>query len=167
MGWILIALRALQIIFSFVVLGLSADVAHWYNSDTLTAPPPQINFLIFVPTFSLISSIYLLGTTHHNRTKRYAHPYAVLAMELTNMVFYFAGFVAISTFLSHLLFCRGNICMAARADAGVSAVSWVLWSASSGMSVMAAFRGRVTGVKVDKETKEANVAVHETSSDAH
>lgn len=36
-----------------------AVVAHWYNADTLTASPTQINFLIFVPLFSFISVVYL------------------------------------------------------------------------------------------------------------
>jgi hypothetical protein len=34
-------------------------VAHWYNADTLTASPSQIDFLIFVPIFSFISIAYL------------------------------------------------------------------------------------------------------------
>jgi len=34
-------------------------VAHWYNADTLTASPSQINFLIFVPLFSFLSVVYL------------------------------------------------------------------------------------------------------------
>ena len=34
-------------------------VAHWYDADTLTASPSQINFLIFVPLFSFISLAYL------------------------------------------------------------------------------------------------------------
>ncbi len=34
-------------------------VAHWYDNDTLTAAPSQINFLIFVPIFSVLSVAYL------------------------------------------------------------------------------------------------------------
>lgn len=34
-------------------------VSHWYNNDTLTASPSQVNFLIFVPLFSIISVAYL------------------------------------------------------------------------------------------------------------
>lgn len=34
-------------------------MANWYNVDTLTSSPSQINFLVFVPLFSLISIAYL------------------------------------------------------------------------------------------------------------
>lgn len=37
-------------------------VVHWYNADTLTSPPSQINFLIFVPLFSFLSIAYLEAT---------------------------------------------------------------------------------------------------------
>ena len=38
--------------------GFSA-VANWYNMDTLTASPTQINFMIAAPLFSLITIAYL------------------------------------------------------------------------------------------------------------
>lgn len=34
-------------------------VAHWYDADTLTASPSQINFLIFLSLFSVVSLVYL------------------------------------------------------------------------------------------------------------
>lgn len=34
-------------------------MANWYNVDTLTSSPSQVNFLVFVPLFSLISIAYL------------------------------------------------------------------------------------------------------------
>ncbi len=36
-------------------------MASWYNVDTLTASPSQINFLIFVPLFTILSVVYLEG----------------------------------------------------------------------------------------------------------
>jgi hypothetical protein len=39
-----------------------STVAHWYDADTLTASPSQVNFLIFVPVFSFISLAYLVIT---------------------------------------------------------------------------------------------------------
>jgi len=42
----------------FIIL-IEAIVAHWYDADTLTASPNQINFLIFVPLFSFLSILYL------------------------------------------------------------------------------------------------------------
>lgn len=120
-----------------------STVAHWYNADTLTASPSQINFLIFVPIFSFLSIAYLevtprflaKGKAHRSRyihqkgaqesrlTLIASHPYAHFAFEVVNMLFYFAGFVALATFLGKLLFCRGSVCAAARADAVFAAFS--------------------------------------------
>ena len=74
-----------------------------------------------------------------------------------NMVFYFAGFVALAAFLGKLLFCRGSVCSAARADASFAAFSWVLWTASSAITAMDLFRGgfSLKGAKTDAQAKSA------------
>lgn len=75
---LLLPIRIAQAVFAIVILGLSGYgtrdlynwhtaeelltyhiVSHWYNADTLTASPSQINFLVFVPVFTLISILYL------------------------------------------------------------------------------------------------------------
>ena len=145
----------------------SRIVANWYNTGTLTASPPQINFLIFVPLFSFISIVYLeitprflaKGKAHHPKhelqetklTLIASHPYAHLAFEVTNMLWYFGSFIALATFLSKLFFCRGSVCAAARADAVFAAFSWALWAASSAILALELFKGTST----DKEAKSA------------
>ena len=42
-----------------VGLTRSITVANWYNVDTLTSSPSQINFLIFSALWSVISIVYL------------------------------------------------------------------------------------------------------------
>lgn len=71
------------------------------------------------------------------------------------MLFYFAGFIALATFLGKLLFCRGSVCAAARADAVFAAFSWVLWAGTSTILALELFKG----LKTDKEAK---VAMKET-----
>ena len=82
---LVLPLRIVQVVLSLVVLGLSGygtlslpwspvegkisrcgrwwtnrnAVAHWYNVDTLTASPTQINFLIFAGIWSILSVGYL------------------------------------------------------------------------------------------------------------
>ena len=145
----------------------SRIVANWYNTGTLTASPPQINFLIFVPLFSFISIAYLeiiprflaKGKAHHPKyelqetklTLIASHPYAHLAFEVSNMLWYFGGFIALTTFLSKLIFCGGSVCAAARADAVFAAFSWLLWTASSAILALELFKG----IKTDKEAKSA------------
>ena len=86
-----------------------------------------------------------------------SHPLANLGAELFNMLFHFVGFISLATFLSKLLFCRGSVCMAARADAAMAGLAWGLWTASCGITAMGLFRGK-RGVKLDKEVAMAEPA---------
>lgn len=141
----------------------------------MTASPSQINFLIFVPIFSILSMVYLevaprvmpKGNAHQERyqqqqgvqerklTHIVSHPYAHLGFEVVNMLFYFAGFVALATFLGKLLFCRGSVCAAARADAVFAAFSWLLWTGTSAILALEIFRGGFKGVQTDVAAKQA------------
>jgi hypothetical protein len=56
-------------------------------------------------------------------------------------IFYFAGFIALSVFLSKLRFCRGSVCSAARADAVFAALSFVVWNLTAMLFGMALFKG--------------------------
>ncbi|TVY21079.1 hypothetical protein LARI1_G001091 [Lachnellula arida] len=144
----LLPLRIAQLIFAVVVVGLSGYVAHWYNADTLTASPKQINFLIFVPVFSIISTFYLEFVPRF--APKASHPYAHFAVEVLNTLFYFSGFIALAVFVGRLLFCRGSVCSAARADVVFAAFSWVLWAASSVIAALNIFRGGFQNMKTDR-----------------
>jgi len=156
---LLLPLRIVQAVFAVVVLGLSAYVAHWYDADTLTASPSQINFMIFVPLFSLLSIAYLELAPRF--AKRASHAYAHFAIECILTVFYFAGFVALSVFLSKLLFCRGSVCAAARADAVFAAFSWLLWTATTALLGMEIFKG---GLRASVANEARDAAMKEESS---
>ncbi|KAK3950248.1 hypothetical protein QBC32DRAFT_347142 [Pseudoneurospora amorphoporcata] len=124
---ILLPIRVFQATFSIIIIGLSGFVAHWYNTNTTYLPPSQISFLLFCGVYSLVSVFYL-GLISKLFPKT-SNPYAVLSLEITNLLFWFAGFVSLSGFLSKLLFCRGSVCGAARADVGIAAclsVSWIV-----------------------------------------
>ncbi|EMR90160.1 hypothetical protein ACHAP3_003333 [Botrytis cinerea] len=154
---LLLPIRIAQAVFAIVVLGLSGYVSHWYNADTLTASPSQINFLVFVPVFTLISIVYLEVAPRF--MSKASHPYAHLTFELLNVLFYFAGFIALSVFISKLLFCRGSVCGAARADAVFGAFSWLLWMGSSAILALEMFKGGR-----GKAYPQPNMAMKETSN---
>ncbi len=44
------------------LLTLSLTVANWYNVDTLTSSPPQVNFLIYASAHAVLSILYLEGS---------------------------------------------------------------------------------------------------------
>ncbi|KAI1156489.1 membrane-associating domain-containing protein [Nemania diffusa] len=126
---ILLGLRVAQLTLAFVVIGLTAFVVHWYNVDTMSAPPPQVGWLLFVSPFTIISIAILEGLPRF--APRFFHPYAALSLEFGNALFYLAGFLALSTFMSRLLFCRGSVCSAARADVAFGIFEFLLWAATT------------------------------------
>ncbi|KAF4621514.1 hypothetical protein G7Y89_g14559 [Cudoniella acicularis] len=147
---LMLPFRIAQFFFSVVVIILSGYVARWYDTDTLTASPSQVNFLIFVPLFSFVSIAYLEITPR--LAPRASHPYAHLALEAMNTLFYFAGFIALAVFLGKLLFCRGSVCAAARVDAVFAAFNWLLWSGSSAIVALQIFKGGFKNIKNEKST---------------
>ncbi|KAI0422400.1 membrane-associating domain-containing protein [Xylaria grammica] len=126
---VVLGLRVAQFTLGFVVLGLSAYVANWYNVDTMSPPPAQIDWLLFVSLFTIISIGVLEGVPKF--APRFFHPYAALSLEFSNALFYFAGFIALSTFMGNLLYCRGSVCSAARADVAFGIFEFLLWVAST------------------------------------
>jgi len=136
---ILFPLRVLQIILALIVLGTAGYVANWYNSDTLTASPSQVNFLIFVPLFSFFTVAYLEITPRH--APRASHPYAHFALEIVNVIFYLSGFIALAVFLSKLLYCRGSVCASARTSSIVAAISCVTWVLTTILLGIEIFKG--------------------------
>ncbi|KAL5352753.1 hypothetical protein ACLOAV_002701 [Pseudogymnoascus australis] len=120
-------------------------VANWYDADTLTASPSQFNFLIFTGVWSVLSIFYLEIVPR--RWPRGSHPYAAFALESLTTLFHFSGFIALSVFLSKLLFCRGSVCHAARADVGAATFGFVLWLASTVVMGIEIFKGGFRGVR--------------------
>jgi len=136
---LLFPLRIIQAIFAVIVLCLTGYVAKWYHTETTTPVPAQIKFLIFSAVWALVACAYLELAPRY--TKRAAHPYAHLAVEVIVSIFYLAGFIALSVFLSKLLFCRGSVCAAARFSAVFSAFSFPVWLASAVLLGLEIFRG--------------------------
>ncbi|EHK96172.1 hypothetical protein M7I_8129 [Glarea lozoyensis 74030] len=87
-------LRVTQLIFAIISLGLTAYVVHlwaplnYYPWDR----PSQPSFLLFCAIWTLLALTYLILTPL--RFPRFAHKYAILAVDAVTMIFWFAGFVA-------------------------------------------------------------------------
>ncbi|KAI0189267.1 membrane-associating domain-containing protein [Astrocystis sublimbata] len=133
-----LALRVAQATAAFVVLGLTAYVTKWYNVDTMSIPPPPIGWLLFVSLFTILSIGVLEGFPRF--APRFFHPYAALSLEFGNALFYLAGFVSLATYMSGLLFCRGSVCGAARADVAFGIIQFILWIASAALAVKDLFQ---------------------------
>jgi hypothetical protein len=133
---LMFALRIVQAIHAVLILGLTIFVAHWYNADTLSHSPAQVNYIIFDTIWTLVALCYLtLAVVKPNMH----HKWAVLAIDALSMVFWLSAFIAMSIFLTRLLFCRGSVCAAARAATVFSAFTWAAFTLSFAVAVKHAF----------------------------
>ncbi|KAF2844760.1 hypothetical protein T440DRAFT_473134 [Plenodomus tracheiphilus IPT5] len=86
---IVLGLRGVQLLFSIIVLGLSA-----YLIDNYLWSPHSVNFMLFTSLWTLLAVAYLaLAPT---RFPRAAHKFAILGVEFLTMLFWFAAFVAVA-----------------------------------------------------------------------
>lgn len=137
----MIPLRAAQLLFAILVLALNAYVASWYNIDS--SSPSSVNFLIFTGLWTTLLALpYLTITPRFFPTA--AHKYGILGVEAVTMLFWLAGFLAEAVFMSHLGFCRGSVCVSARAGVAFSAMSWILFVSTTVMAVIYVFRTKNT-----------------------
>jgi len=97
-------------------------VAHWYHDHTNYDSPSQDNFLIFTSIWTLLALAYL--TLAPWLLPRAAHKFAILAVEALTMLFWFAGFIALSVFVSRLLVCGGHVCRSIQAACVFGAFEW-------------------------------------------
>ncbi|KAL2753774.1 hypothetical protein ACRALDRAFT_1065018 [Sodiomyces alcalophilus JCM 7366] len=135
---LILSLRIVQGLLALAVLGTSAYVVEWYFRVTRFAAPSEFTFLIFAPTWTLVSLAYLELTPR--LAPRASHPYAALTFEFLNMVFYFSGFVALAVFLGRVVFCSGAECIAARIAVVAASVEFVLWTVTFGLMVKYVFK---------------------------
>jgi hypothetical protein len=86
--------------------------------------PSEINFLLFCSVWSILSLVYLIGSSMASmKSSRYANRYAVLAVDSVNMTFWFAGFIALAVFLGSRV-CFGTVCGVAKASVAFAAFQW-------------------------------------------
>ncbi|TKA80805.1 hypothetical protein B0A55_01605 [Friedmanniomyces simplex] len=141
-SFIVLALRVAQTILALITLGLTAYVANWWSNYWHAISPSQINFLVFASVWTLIPALlYLILVPWRFSDTRAHHKFAILGMETLTMLFWFAGFVALSVFLSDRV-CFGHVCSAAKAAAVFAAFEWLLFAGTTAMAVLHVLRTR-------------------------
>ena len=116
-------------------------MASYYN--TTSSSPSSVSFLIFASLWTVLLALpYLTITPRFFPTA--AHKHGILAAEAVTMLFWLAGFLAEAVFMSHLGFCRGSVCVSARAGVAFSAMSWVLFVSTTVMAMIYVFRTKNT-----------------------
>jgi len=91
---IVLGLRGVQVVFSIIVLGLTAYLVDRYTGPFTGYSPHDVNFMLFTSIWTLLAVAYLVLSP--TRFPRAAHKYAIGAVEFLTMVFWFAAFVAVA-----------------------------------------------------------------------
>jgi len=118
-------LRAVQVVFSIIVLGLTAYVINAFNTPYgWDWSPDSVDFMLFCSIWTLLVVAYLVITP--SRFPHLAHKYAVAAVEAVTMIFWFAAWVAVATLWGDW-HCgsRGGVCGAGTAAIVFSAFIWL------------------------------------------
>jgi hypothetical protein len=92
---IVLGLRGVQVLFSIIVLGLTAYLVDAYNGPYgYNWSPHSVNFMLFCSIWTLLAAAFLLLVP--TRFPQFAHKFAIAAVEFITMIFWFAAFIAVA-----------------------------------------------------------------------
>ncbi|KAH7395356.1 marvel domain-containing protein [Phaeosphaeria sp. MPI-PUGE-AT-0046c] len=93
---IILGLRGVQVLLSIIVLGLTAYLIDTYRGpfDFYDWSPASVDFMLFCSIWTLLAVAYLVLVP--TRFPKFAHKFAIAAVEFITMVFWFAAFVAVA-----------------------------------------------------------------------
>ncbi|CAN9388898.1 unnamed protein product [Alternaria alternata] len=163
-NWVL-PVRAVQFVLSVAVLGLMAYVSSWWSTHWRQSSPSEINYLIFAPSWSLLSLVPLLllqlVPKFESLRDKASVKWALLGLEGLTMLFWFSGFVALAVFLSGRI-CFGMVCDVARASTAISALSWLAWAVTFVFGAISVVKGRNGSMSFgNKAPKNKEVDMHQ------
>lgn len=108
-------------------------VANWWSGFWRAHSPDEVRYIVFCSVWTLLALIYLILAPL--KFPGFAHIFAILAIELLTMIFWFAGFIALTVFLGDRL-CYGNVCSAAKAADVFAAFEWYVLSGFLSINIL-------------------------------
>lgn len=131
---LILPLRAIQLLFNIIVLGLIGYVVEMYADS-----PSQVSFILFTSIWTFIALAYL--TLAPLYLTKLAHGFALLAIEILTMLFWFAGFIALAVYTAdHCPWWSKRVCGTMKAAAAFAAFEWLLWTATTVLLALKVFR---------------------------
>ncbi|KAJ4301698.1 hypothetical protein N0V90_003791 [Kalmusia sp. IMI 367209] len=133
-------LRAVQALFSIIVLGLTAYIIDEYRAAWWS--PDSVDFMLFCSIWTLLAVAYLVLAP--TRFPAAAHKYAIIGVEAVTMIFWFAAWVAVASYWGDVY--RGSAKHGPVYSTGVAAIvfSAFIWLAFVATTVVAALHVRRT-----------------------
>ncbi|KAH8691117.1 membrane-associating domain-containing protein [Talaromyces proteolyticus] len=139
LNWVL-PVRIVQAVFAIIILGLTAYVVnvelswYWYSSGT-------VNFDLFNSIWTLVIALPYLSLVPVFFSNL-SHVYAVLAVEIVTMIFWFAGFIALGALLPPPRACHSGPCSSLQAATVFASFEWVLFAVTTAFTVRLALQSR-------------------------
>lgn len=129
--------RAIQVLFAIIVLGLIA-----YVIDAATGGwSSTVNFMMFNAVWTAFVAVpYLVFGPMF--IPNFPHKFVILGVELVTMLFWFAGFIALAALLGPPKYCNSGPCHAGQAATAFGAFEWVLFLVTAVYAVMGVVRNR-------------------------
>ncbi|KAF9694554.1 hypothetical protein EKO04_007647 [Ascochyta lentis] len=103
---IVLGLRGVQVLFSIIVLGLTAYIVDQYTNPWASWSPHSLNFMLFTSVWTLLAVAYL--TLAPTRFPRAAHKFAIAGVEFLTMIFWFAAFIAVAVLWRDIYWGNGH-----------------------------------------------------------
>lgn len=102
----ILPLRAVQALFSIIVLGLTAYIIDAYRGPVGGWSPDSVDFMLFCSIWTLLVVAYLVLAP--SRFPAAAHKYAIIAVEAVTMIFWFAAWVAVASWWGDVWHASGS-----------------------------------------------------------
>ncbi|KAF2249324.1 hypothetical protein BU26DRAFT_564978 [Trematosphaeria pertusa] len=123
-------LRAVQAVFSIIVLGLTAYIVDATTGPWYSWSPDSVNFMLFTSVWTLLAVAYLVLAPA--RFPAAAHKYAIAGVEAVTMIFWFAAWVAVAALWGDIgCGSRSGVCGAGTAAIVFGAFIWLAFVATT------------------------------------
>ena len=163
---ILLPLRAVQILFAIILLGLTGYLANATNGSFRNfyyESPGQVSFNVFNSVWTILVGAALLVIPLKFAGSKANHHYGALALDALTMIFWFAGFIALAVWTNRTFNfggfeVRGRVYNVAVAASVFAAFEWLLFVATTALSALHSNRARGSITKSNTAaTPAANV----------
>lgn len=133
---LILPLRAVQLVFSIIVLGLTAYVINNFDTPLGNFSPDSVDFLLFCSIWTFLAVAYLVIAPA--RFPALAHKFAILAVEAISVIFWFSGWVAVAAWAGdwHLGKCDLNFCRSAIAAVVFGCFIWMTFVVTTIVSAL-------------------------------
>jgi len=133
---LLLGLRGVQFVLGLIIFCMAC-----YTVNVSGGYSDEINFMLFNGLWTFLIAVPFL-TLCIKFFPALAHKFALLAVDAVTMLFWFAGFIALGARLPRPKWCVGSACHTLQAETVFGAFEWLLFAATTALSVMALVRDR-------------------------